>query len=134
MQEKRTKAVLRITTPEDNACFISDAMGIDATKLEDKVEPKAGIVNMRMHEVSRWCLKSPLPDSSQLEEHLEFFVKLFASRKAHLLTIRHRIKKIDAFCMFSSISGQGSMELNSELLAHLAKHGIDVIIDLYPPE
>jgi hypothetical protein len=85
-------------------------------------------------EESVWLYQSPLPDTSDLHAHLEHLVNLLESRVQEMGGIRDRLRSVDIFCMFSSENGQGSAELSSGLIRRLGECGVDLIIDLYPPQ
>jgi hypothetical protein len=134
MAEKCAKAALRVFTPESDVEFISSCIGVSPTERYRKGEPistrnpGAGVLRE-----SSWIYKSPLDDSRPLSEHIDAVLRVLESPDADLQSLRSRVSSVDLFCMFSSESGQGSMELDAPLLQRLAKQQIDLIIDLYPP-
>ena len=44
-----------------------------------------------------------------------------------------RLHRLDFFCGFGSVNGQGGFILDGAMLARIAKFGISLGIDLYPP-
>lgn len=129
-----TSASLRIFTDESSLSFVSSALQIPPSvqhlkgEHRSKRNPKSSVF-----EQSVWIYRSPLPRSVELSEHLEQLLSLLELKRQALKAIRRRVTSVDIFCMFSSESGQGSMELDALLLQRLAKQQIDVTIDLYPP-
>lgn len=134
MADKCAEAALRVFTAESDVEFISSLIGVSPTERHLKGEPiskrnpGAGVLRE-----SSWIYKSPLDDSRPLSDHIDAVLRILESPDADLKSLRSRVSSVDVFCMFSSESGQGSIELDSRLLQRLAKQQIDLIIDLYPP-
>lgn len=79
-----------------------------------------------------WSLKSPLPKSESLERHLEWLLDQLEPKSAEIKLIS-QIYKVDLFCGFCSANGQGGFVLDGALLTRLAKLGVPVGLDLFPP-
>lgn len=131
---KTTHATLRLYTDESSLDFISDAFEAKPTRAHLKGEPQ----NRRNPEgikrkESAWLYASPLPDDSELEDHISHLLGLLEKEPRTLESIRDRITSMDIFCMYSSENGQGSAVLDAKLIQRLAKQNIDVVFDLYPP-
>jgi uncharacterized protein DUF4279 len=134
MSDKTTKASLRIFSDERDIQFLSKAFGVIPSTQHLKGEPcSKRDLQSGAFEQSVWIYESPLPDSSELHEHLTALLELLESRESAIESIRNRITSVDIFCMFSSENGQGSAEMSADLLRRLANQRIDLIIDLYPP-
>jgi hypothetical protein len=134
MTDKTTKASLRVFTGETDLEFVSRALGVKPNMQHLKGEPRSRRnPGSSVFEQSVWIYESPLPDSSELHEHLAKLLELLESKQAAIDAVRDRIASMDIFCMFSSENGQGSAELNANLLRRLADLRIDLLIDLYPP-
>ena len=134
VNEKTTNASLRILTRETDLEFLSQALGVAASRQHLKGERRSKRnPNSSVYEESLWIYNSPLPDSSELHEHIDCILTLLESNRIVLDEIRARIIVIDIFCMFSSENGQGSADLNAGLIKRLADQSLDLIIDLYPP-
>jgi hypothetical protein len=134
MEEKCAEAALRVFTMESDVEFISSYIGVSPTERHIKGEPiSARNPGAGVLKESSWIYKSPLNDSRPLSEHIDAVLKVLESPNARLRSLRSKVRAVDLFCMFSSGSGQGSVELDAGLLHRLAKQEVDLIIDLYPP-
>jgi hypothetical protein len=134
MDDKTTSASLRAFTDETDLKFISEALGVAPTKqgIKGELRRKRNLKSS-VFEKSVWIYDSGLPDTCELHKQIESLLKVVELNRVPLAGIRHRIDTFDIFCMFSSEHGQGSVELNAELLRRLGELNLDVIIDLYPP-
>lgn len=133
-KEKTTRATLRIFTEEIDLAFISEALGVRPTEHEikgDPVDPRKP--EGRLREQSRWAFASPLPDTSDMHEHLEYMSKFLQFNHESFDSIRGLFASVDIFCMFSSTSGQGSAWISAQVQQVFASLEVDVVLDLYPP-
>jgi hypothetical protein len=129
-----TKATLRVFTPESSLDFVSAALGVLPAQVHLKGEPRSKRnPQSTVYEESVWLYDSELPDCSELHEHIDALLTLLERNADRVANIRQRITSMDIFCMYSSDHGQGSAILQAELIRRLAKHDIDLIMDLYPP-
>ena len=113
-------------TTEAGTSFISDALGIPATKI---VPGRAG----DHKKISKWIYESPMPDSKELSDHIAYLVNVLESRQSLFDSVRDHLEAATIFCFFSSRGGQGSAELSVDLISRLSKLRVDIVIDLYPP-
>ncbi|MGB2603349.1 MAG: DUF4279 domain-containing protein, partial [Candidatus Sulfotelmatobacter sp.] len=81
---------------------------------------------------SAWLLQSPLEDESDLANHLKWLLYK-VEPKLHVITELSKKYKVDLFCGFSSGNGQGGFRLDSATLKRIARLGIGMCLDLYPP-
>lgn len=82
---------------------------------------------------SFWLLKCPLSDSLPLTEHLEWLLNLFEPKMDLINSIAEE-SKIMLLCGFSSENGQGGFTLDAKMLQRIARLGVPLSIDLYPPQ
>jgi hypothetical protein len=82
---------------------------------------------------SFWLLRCPLSDSLPLTEHLEWLLDLFEP-KIDLINSIAEGSKIMLLCGFSSGNGQGGFTLDAKTLQRIARLGVPLSIDLYPPQ
>ena len=134
MSELNTSAALRILTSESIVEFITETLGISPTSIYLSGTPlSANNPHGARRDGSLWIYESPLPESASLDEHIAHLVDILDEKGDALSRIRPRVSIVDLFCTFSSEGGQGSMELSSGVLVRIARHNINIIIDLYPP-
>jgi len=81
---------------------------------------------------SAWLLSSPLDKHENLADHIKWLLDRLEP-KADIVKGLSAKYRVDIFCGFSSGSGQGGFTLDSKTLARLAKLGVPVGLDLYPP-
>jgi len=133
MSEINTGASIRISTWESDLNFVSEALAIVPSRqhrIGDNRSPRNP--QSGKYEESIWIYESPLPDNTELREHIDLVLSLLEARRVKMDAIHHRLSGIDIFCKFSSENGQGSVELGVNILKRLADQGVDLIIDLYP--
>jgi hypothetical protein len=130
---KWSKASFRIfgdtLIPEE----IRQKIGLDATFTGIKGEPKHPNSSRYVNRTSIWILKCPLKDLLPMEDHLNWLL----DRLEPKLDVIHSLAEefsVDFFCGYSSGNGQGGFALDSAMLVRLAKLGVRLELDLYPPE
>jgi len=82
--------------------------------------------------ISLWMLKSPLSEHESLDLHLQHLLDLLEPKREEIRELAKHFD-IDFFCGFSSENGQGGCTFEPTLLERLAKLGVTVVLDLYPP-
>lgn len=82
---------------------------------------------------SFWLLKCPLSDSLPLTEHLEWLLDLFEPKMDLINSIAEESKSM-LLCGFSSENGQGGFTLDAKTLQRIARLGVALSVDLYPPQ
>ena len=132
MSRNTTGAALRIFTEETSVDFISSALRVSPStqhlkgEQRSKRNPKSSVF-----EQSVWIYRSSLPDSDELNAHLEMLLTFLEAKRDALAAIRSRTTSLDLFCMFSLESSQGSIALDASLLKRLGEQQIDLLLDLY---
>jgi hypothetical protein len=81
---------------------------------------------------SLWSLKSPLKRAESLDKHLAWLLDRLEP-KVEEVRFLSRSHRLDFFCGFGSVNGQGGFILDGVRLARIARFGIALGIDLYPP-
>ena len=81
---------------------------------------------------SLWSLKSPLNKVDSLDKHLGWLLDRLEPKVEEVRALS-RLHRLDFFCGFGSVNGQGGFVLDGATLARIAKFGISLGIDLYPP-
>ncbi len=76
--------------------------------------------------------ESTLDEETMLSDHISEVLDLLEKFPPRWRENRDKIG-CDIFCMYSAEHGQGSMELDLDLLARLTHHRVELILDLYPP-
>jgi hypothetical protein len=119
MSDKWSKASLRLFSPVMSPDAICEALDIPAS---------SAIRNTRAV-----LVESGLPADRPLDEHVTALIEKIERFAAALTKLRDRIDA-DVFCGFASVNGQGGLTLSAPLLARLGELGLDLTLDLYPPE
>ncbi|MGW7660743.1 DUF4279 domain-containing protein [Streptomyces sp. NPDC054756] len=125
---------IRITSSTVAAGEISARLGITA----DQQFERDSLMSSRnpssaRRETSVWLRRSGLPDDSDLTDHVRALVELATVH-------RHQLAGLSADCDlelwlgFGSENGQGGCVLPADLLAEVGALGLDIVLDLYPPE
>lgn len=81
---------------------------------------------------SLWFFQSPLGKNRGLNDHLAWLLDHLES-KIPVLNALSQSHRVDLFCGFSSGSGQGGFVLDVSTLVRLARLGVPLVLDLYPP-
>lgn len=109
-----------------------DAMlGLRATRTHRKAD-RCSHRNLAVWQESLWLLESPLGKDRDLPEHLDWLLDALEPKLDVLrsLSIKYRV---DLFCGFSSGTGQGGFALDHDRLLRIARLGVPMVFDLYPP-
>jgi len=126
---KWSAASFRICGEILNLEEIEKTLGIKATLSHLKGQGSRSNV---VYRESLWSLKSLLNRSESLDKHLAWLLDRLESKVEEVRSLS-RLHRLDFFCGFGSVNGQGGFILDSVILARLAKFGISLGIDLYPP-
>jgi hypothetical protein len=81
---------------------------------------------------SLWSLESPLNKGESLDKHLGWLLDTLEPRVEEVRSLS-RLHRLDFFCGFGSENGQGGFTLDGPMLSRLAKFGVPLGLDLYPP-
>lgn len=84
-------------------------------------------------ETSVWIRRSGLPDDSDLTDHVRVLVELVDGHREELASLSVDCN-LQLFLGFGSENGQGGCVLPARLLTEVGALGLDVVLDLYPPE
>ena len=80
-----------------------------------------------------YSIQSCCSEYEEMEKHIEEIVSLLEPKKdaIHLLSSKAKVR---LFCGFSSGNGQGGFVLAPKLLTRLSELGLELVLDLYPPD
>ena len=124
----------RVTSSKLSAEEISVALGAQPTSSKDKSDLKSPhSPELGKRDFSVWILDSGISDTDSLDRHFEVLMSFINSRidKIRLLS---KECSFDFSCSFSSGSGQGGIMIEHEILKVMGNAGIDIMINLFPPE
>ena len=130
-QSRWFRASLRISGETLRPDEIDSQLGIKSTRTHLRGEPRSSRTKL-LWKHSLWLLESQLTDDSEPVEHLNWLLNLLEP-KASVIKSLSGTFHVDLFCGFSSDSGQGGFTLDSVTLDRLARLGIPLTLDLYPP-
>lgn len=120
MSDNWTRASLRLSSRVANAEDVTKALGVEPSEVRDRHTGEYV-----------WVLDSGLPASTAADEHVESILERL---RPNLRALNGFPGGADIFLGFASENGQGGMVLHAALLGELAQYGIDLVLDLYPPE
>ena len=124
-------ATLRISSELLRASQIAEILGHEPTSSFEKGDPaskrspKSGC-----RKGSAWLLKSTLPRSEPLKEHVSQLLAFAQEKEAALLQLKSRCH-IDIFCGLFFAGGGGGFCLAASDAGELARLGIDLDLDIY---
>jgi hypothetical protein len=107
-------------------------LGLQATNSGLKGERQSKYPRARQLRTSIWFLDSSLDNHLPLQDHLKWLLDVLEPK----LDVIHEIAmRYDArlSCGYSSEHGQGGCTLDAALLERIAKLGVPLVLDLYPP-
>jgi len=110
----------------------SEELGIRATNSGLKGEILSSSRLKKPLLSSVWILESPLDKQVPLEEHLKWLLDALEPKIEIICRIAKQYET-DFFCGFSSDNGQGGCTFSVVLLERLARLGVPLVLDLYPP-
>ena len=122
---------MRITSRSLSAAQISEAIGVQPTQSFDKgseVTIRGRQRGSREH--TMWLLESPLARKSPIEQHLDRIARFLQTHQSQLSSLETSCD-VDAFCLYSSDNGQGSICVSKSLIQQLRDFPIDLVFDLY---
>lgn len=122
-------------------CIYGDALqpdeinrdfGLQATNSGLKGEHQSKYPEARPLRTSIWILNSQLDEHFPLQDHLRWLLDVLEPK---LVVVRGIANRYDArlSCGYSSESGQGGCTFDVALLERVAKLGIPLVLNLYPP-
>jgi hypothetical protein len=107
-------------------------LGLQATNSGLKGERQSKYPRARQLRTSIWILDSPLDEHLPLQDHLKW---LLDALEPKLNVVRGIAKQYDAklICGYSCEHDQGGSYFDAALLEGIAKLGVPLLLDLYPP-
>jgi hypothetical protein len=130
--EPRAKACIRILSELPEIGFITKLMETAPSRYTIAGEKRSlRSVAAGKHSHSTWILESILSEKSPLEKHILYLLPFLEKADSKLKCSRDKICGVDIFCFYASASGQGSIELSSEILRRIALVDADLMFDLY---
>jgi hypothetical protein len=118
-------------TPEE----IERRLGYAPTRahhMGDPVSPRHPSA-LHAHKHHYYGLHSGLRNSQEMQAHLEALLSRLEA-KAEAVAGLSEEASVCFWCGFSSGNGQGGFTLSPSILQRLAQLGVEVALDLYPPE
>ncbi|WP_405834404.1 DUF4279 domain-containing protein [Streptomyces sp. NBC_01176] len=125
---------IRITSRTVSVHEISGRLGITADQQFERdslMSPRNPTSARR--ETSVWIRRSGLPEDTDLTDHVRALVELLDGRREELAGLSVDCV-LELLLGFGSESGQGGCVLPAHLLAEVGALGLDIVLDLYPPE
>jgi|SRR5579864_395766 len=130
--DKWFRASLRISGEDLRPDEITRLLGIAPTRVHLRGEPRGhGKSCESVWERSLWLLQSPLGDSRDPVEHLDWLMRVLESKRSAVKGLRGKYA-MDLFCGFSSETGQGGFTLDAVTVHRLGRLGLPLSFDLYP--
>ncbi len=132
--EKWSQASVRIGGETLQPEEIGAALGLQATRTHLKGQQRSQRAPIRkaVWNDSMWLLSSPLGKDRDLAEHLPWLLDALEPKFDVFKSLSEKYQ-IVFICGFCSAHGQGGFVLDNVTLTRLAKLGVPVLVDLYPP-
>lgn len=134
VDSKWSSGAIRILSQTVSAIEVSARLGIEADRQFERGSltiPRNPASARR--ESSVWLRKSGLGDDSDLADHVRALVAMLDGCREELARLSVDCE-LELFLGFASENGQGGCVLPAGLLAEVAALGLDILLDLYPPE
>jgi hypothetical protein len=126
-----SRASLRIFGESLDPDESGSALGLTASRTHLKGELLSPAQKTLRRE-SGWLLQSPLSKRGNLVEHLTWLLDAIEPKRDVVRQLSSKYR-IDLFCGFASVNGQGGFTLDILTLTRLAELGVPLVLDLYPP-
>jgi hypothetical protein len=128
---KWSRASLRIFGDTLDPDMVGSVLGLEATPTHPKGE-LFGPGQTAVRRESGWLLQSPLSKRSGMIQHLKWLLDALEPQREVIQGLSRKYR-IDFFCGFASLHGQGGFTLDSGTLSRVADPGVPLALDLYPP-
>lgn len=106
-------------------------LGLTPTRTRLRGEPRSPNSKLVWNH-SSWQLDSQLSDNREPVDHLNSLLDLLEPKSSAIKEVVGEFH-VEIFCGFSSENGQGGFTLGPAMLGRLARLGIPLTLDLYPP-
>lgn len=123
---------VRVASRSLSVHHIAEGIKVSASRKFDAGQPLSPR-SSSVHNQSGCIYTSPLPPERTPQDHVAWAVEFLQGARDHLLRLGQDCE-IDVRIGFSSTTGQGGFALTPEELAVFAKLGVQLNVDLYPPE
>jgi hypothetical protein len=123
-------ASLRVRGERGSVADISAALELTPSDSHDIGEPRSHRDPRPWGHV-HWGLRSDLPDTATLEEHLSHICDRLQLRAAALQALLDSGYELDWFCFVETGNGQGGVSLSAGLLQRLAALPVELDLDIY---
>ena len=132
---------------EDEKWFSAAFTVVSTSLTPEQIEQRLGLKPTRKHHIGDsistrnplnkhkhhyYCIHSDCSSIEPMEKHLNHILSQLEN-KIDVVSELSKMEDVALFCGFSSGNGQGGFTLTPELLSRLAKFGISLSLDLYPP-
>jgi len=111
---------------------IEDAMGLPPSRMHRIGDPVSSRNNSTVHKQHYYSIQSRARATEGMEVHIDEILSILEPRKSVISQLSSEAR-LCLFCGFSSGNGQGGFSLSPGLLSRLAHLGLEVVLDLYPP-
>ena len=132
--EKWHRVSLRFLGDDLDLAAVTSALGLKPDVTGRIGEDIAGNPRYAIYETNVWVYRYTEMDNLTFSSHLSEFITRLEDRSeaVRYLVARPGVTS-ELFLGFSSGNGQGGFTLPASLLARIAALGLDVTLDLYPP-
>jgi hypothetical protein len=128
---KRSRACLRIFGDTLDPDKVGSVLGLEATHTHLKGE-LFGPGQTAVRRESGWLLQSPLSKRSDIIERFKWLLDALEPKREVIQELSRKYR-IDFFCGFASLNGQGGFKLDRGTLSRVAELGVPLALDLDPP-
>jgi len=111
---------------------IEDAMGLPPSRMHRIGEPVSSRNKSTVHKQHYYSIQSGVSASKGMEAHIDEILSILEPR-VDIVSQLSSEARLCLFCGFSSGNGQGGFSLSPGLLSRLVHLGLEVVLDLYPP-
>ena len=134
MSDKWSRCSLRISSDKRSCESISKVLKAEPSSAANRGDPTSKHAPASgVRELSSWILESGVGTTQSLEEHLGALLPFVEAHAEGLQQLAEDCK-LEIFCGFSSGNGQGGFVIEHDLLRRIGEVGLDIVLDLYPPE
>lgn len=132
--EKWWRACFRVSSDRLGTTEITRTLGLEPNHAKEKGARAADRPDAYVLPATVWSVDSGLASDDSLDLHISSLLDLLETRADAVRSLAARGCNIEFFTGFASENGQGGVVLDAKLLGRMAALGIDLGLNLYPPE
>ncbi len=131
--EKWSSAAFVAVSESLSPKMIEENIGLPPTRSHMIGDPVSSRPNAPVRKTHYYSIQSMSNSTDPMEKHIDEIITQLEQRLEKIKRLEEKAN-LYLFCGFSSGNGQGGFSLSPEMLTRLSRLGLELALDLYPPE